>query len=203
MIKVNFGTMNERNKSLLKEWVIPILVIGVLWVTGWYKPLISFAQQAILSTGIIKPDTEIKADRQYETTDYQWDLIDLEGNRISFEEFKGKVVFLNLFATWCPPCIAEMPGIIDLYEDTSSESVAFIILSRDDSIEKVKQFMAKKEYTIPVYMSAGPVPTEFQSSVLPTTYILSKDGKIVSKQRGMADYNNERVRNFLRDLASK
>lgn len=195
--------MNERQKSFFKEWIIPIFIVGVLWVTGWYKPVISFAQRMVLATGIIKPDTSLNPEKEYKTTNYAWDLVSLDGKRTSFEEFKGKVVFLNFFATWCPPCIAEMPGIHELYQDTSSEDIVFIILSRDESVEKTKNFMAKKGYTMPVFMSAGPIPSEFEGNVLPTTYIISPQGQIVSEHRGMADYNNEKVRDFLKELATQ
>ena len=194
--------MNARAKSLFKEWGIPILLIGILWVTGWHKPVIAFMQQMILTTGVIKPDTSLENVKDYGTASYDWELFTTEGIQIPAESLRGKVVFLNFFATWCPPCIAEMPGIQKLYEDVASEDIVFVILSRDDSIMKTEEFMDKKEYTLPLY-GARNIPQEFSANVLPTTFIINKSGKIVSKHSGMADYNNESVRDFLTTLASE
>ena len=198
-----FAAMNENLKKFLKEWGIILGIVLVLYFTGLYRPVMSFMQQMILSTGIIKPDTSLETDEEYIITDYQWTLQTLDGQPVQFESLKGKVVFLNFFATWCPPCIAEMPGIQDLYESVDSDKIVFMIISRDDSREKPAEFMTKKGYTLPVYMSAGPTPPEFQSTVLPTTFIISPRGEIVSRHTGMADYNNDKVKNFLEELTER
>ncbi|MEJ2004282.1 MAG: TlpA family protein disulfide reductase, partial [Cyclobacteriaceae bacterium] len=83
------------------------------------------------------------------------------------------------------------------------EEIVFIILSRDDSRDKVIRFMENKGYDLPVYMAAGPTPKEFQSRVIPSTFIISPGGEIVSEQSGMADYNNEQVREFLIKLTER
>lgn len=195
--------MNQKTRNFIREWGIPLAIFLILYVTGWYKPVVSFAQRMVLSTGLIKPDTELVANDSYGKTDYQWTLQTLDGQPVPFDAFRGKVVFLNFFATWCPPCIAEMPGIQSLYEQTATDDIAFIILSRDDSRETVKRFMEKKEYDLPVYMAAGPTPAEFQSRVIPTTYIISPRGEIVSVQSGMADYDNDKVKTFLNELTQR
>ena len=195
--------MNPSVKKFFREWGIPLIIILVLYFTGWYRPVMSFAQRMILSTGIIKPDTELESGEEYTVTDYSWILQTLDGQPVNFRDFKGKVVFLNVFATWCPPCIAEMPGIQSLYENSNSDDIVFIILSRDDSREKVRSFMEQKGYTVPVYMAASPTPKEFMSNVIPTTYIISPKGEIVSRHTGMADYDNEKVRSFLNELTTR
>lgn len=197
----NFAGMNQKTKHILKEWVLPLTIIGILWVTGWYKPVISYLQQAILYTGVIKPDTTPEAD-ELRTTGYDWQLVNNDSQPVDFASFRGKVVFLNFFATWCPPCIAETPGIQSLYEEIKDDDIVFVILSRDDEFQKTLRFMEKKGWTLPVYGAASPVPAEFATSVLPTTYIIDKNGTIVSEHRGMADYNNDKVKDFLRSLAA-
>ncbi len=195
--------MNKNLNKFLKEWGIPLGIFLVLYFTGWYKPVVAFGQRMILSTGIIKPDTSIEETETYAITDYQWTLQTLDGRPVPFDQFRGKVVFLNFFATWCPPCIAEMPGIQELYESEASEDVVFIILSRDDSREKPRKFMADKGYTLPVYMAVGPTPAVFHGNVLPTTYIISPRGEIISRHSGMADYNNKKVKDLLHQLKGR
>lgn len=83
-------------------------------------------------------------------------MVSLNGKTVSFESLKGKVVFMNMWATWCPPCIAEMPNIQKLYEKIGSDKIAFVMLSLDeDGMEKVKKFIGKKGFTFPVYLPAS------------------------------------------------
>ncbi|GAA0191580.1 TlpA disulfide reductase family protein [Fulvivirga kasyanovii] len=187
-------------KKQLREWGI-FLAIGLfLYFTGLYTDVAALAQRAILSTGLITADTELE---DPEKADFNFTLQTLDGQMVKLEDFKGKVIFLNLWATWCPPCIAEMPGIQDLYDKIDNEDIVFVMLSMDNSAEKPKKFIDKKEYTFPVYLPASRVPDVFRSPSIPTTYVISKDGKIVSKKVGMANYDTKAFRNFLNKQASK
>ena len=131
-------------------------------------------------------------------------MVDLEGKTVSFESLKGKVIFMNIWATWCPPCLAEMPNIHSLYRKVDPDKIAFVMLSVDEGgMNKVKKFIQKKSFTFPVYLPASPFPQEFQSPALPTTFIISPEGKIVAKQEGMAEYDTKEVLNFLQSMARK
>ena len=88
-----------------------------------------------------------------------------------------------------------MPNIQKLYEKVGSDKIAFVMLSVDEGgMDKVKKFIDKKGYTFPVYMPASQFPQEFYSTAIPTTFIISPQGKIVAKQEGMADYDTKEVR---------
>ena len=126
-------------------------------------------------------------------------LIDAEGKTRSLEEFKGKVIFLNFWATWCPPCIAEMPSIDKLHEEMGDE-VAFVMLSFDDDFEKAKAFDKRKGYDLPIYAPASDLPAMYQSSSLPTTYVIDSRGNLALTHKGMADYDNVEFKNFLKGL---
>ena len=104
---------------------------------------------------------------------------------------------MNMWATWCPPCIAEMPDIHELYKDVASEDIVFVMLSLDDDPQKAKDFIAQKKYTFPVYFLNSPLPKVYSSNSIPTTYVISPEGKIVSKNYGMANYNNSSFKKFL------
>ncbi|UII30570.1 TlpA family protein disulfide reductase [Fulvivirga ulvae] len=187
-------------KKQLREWGI-FLALGLfLYFTGLYTDVAALAQRAILSTGLITADTKLE---NPEKADFNFTLQALDGQTVKFEDFKGKVIFLNVWATWCAPCIAEMPGIQDLYNKIDNKDIVFVMLSMDDSIEKPKRFIAKKEYTFPVYLPASRVPDVFRSPSIPTTYVISKDGKIVAKKVGMANYDTKSFRKFLNKQASK
>ena len=126
---------------------------------------------------------------------YLWELIDLqEAEWWSFSETKGEVVFINYWATWCGPCVAEMQSIQDLY-DEYKDRVRFILISTEEP-KKIKVFRDRYQYTLP-FNSVINAPPVFQTNKYPTTYIVNKEGIIVSKQYGSHDWNSEKVHNFL------
>lgn len=127
---------------------------------------------------------------------------DKDGKLISLSEQKGKVLFINFWATWCPPCIAEMPSINKLYNRfKDNKNVVFLMVDVDGNTKKSTRFMEKKNYSLPVYNPASAIPSSILDGSIPTTLIVDKKGKIVFKHTGGADYGNEKLIKFLDDLA--
>ena len=190
----------KKKKSIKKEiieWAIFLGILGFLFGTGLHTPVFGFLQGLILKTGIIQPSID---ESTTELADYNFVLIDKEGNRKSFTDYKGKVVFVNFWATWCPPCIAEMPDIHDLYTEMESTDIKFVLIALDDDFQKAKNFVKKKEFDFPIYQLASPLPKVFESSAIPTTYVISPEGKIVVSKSGMAKYHTKKFKNFLKEL---
>ncbi len=120
------------------------------------------------------------------------------GNVINIKDaFKGKKVLVNLWATWCPPCRAEMPSLQTLYNTTDSSKVAFVFLSMDDDFGKAIQFMKDKKYTMPLYYPAQELPALFNVEGIPTTFIFDANGKIIHQQTGMGDYTGPEIKQLL------
>lgn len=191
---------SDQFKKAIKEWAVILGVFGILYVTGLHTEVIGGLQRVLLSTGILRPDTELD-DAEIRKANYNMPLLSLDGDRTSLQEFEGKTIFLNFWATWCPPCIAEMPNIQDLYDDVSSEDdLVFVMLSLDEDPEKAKAFMERKGFTMPVYFLAGRQPGVYNSTVVPTTYVISPEGNIVMEKRGMAKYNTSGFKDFLLSL---
>jgi len=199
--------MNKEKKNTKKSWIkngIFITALAVLYFTGLHTEVIGFAQRGLLATGLMNPD--VKEIIQENATiseptkaDLNLKLIDRDGKITSLEDLKGKVIFLNYWATWCAPCIAEMPSIDKLHEEMGDD-VAFVILSFDDDFETAKAFDKRKGYNLPIYAPASNLPTTFQSAALPTTYIIDVDGNIALTHKGMADYNTDEFKKFLKGL---
>jgi len=105
-----------------------------------------------------------------------------DGSPVSLEQFRGKVVLLNFFATWCPACRAEMPFLQAAWEEVQDEGVAFLIIDiAEESEEMVAQFMEERGLTIPVVMNqTGDVATRYNISTLPTTFIVDRQGVVRS-----------------------
>lgn len=184
-------------KREIIEWGIFLGILGFLFGTGLHTPVFGFFQGLILKTGIMQPSIDKSTTI---TADYDFTLFDQDGNKKSFAEFKNKVVFINFWATWCPPCIAEMPDINNLYAKVNADDIEFVLISLDDDFEKAKNFVRKKEFDFPIYQLASPLPGVFESSAIPTTYVLSPGGEIVVSKSGMAKYNTKKFRQFLREL---
>jgi thiol-disulfide isomerase/thioredoxin len=190
----------KKKKSVKREiieWAVFLGILGFLFGTGLHTPVFGFLQGLILKTGIIQPsiDESVTA-----TADYNFVLFDQQGNSESFSKFKGKVVFVNFWATWCPPCIAEMPDINELYSELRDDDIVFILISLDDDFQKAKDFVKKKKFDFPIYQLASPLPKVYESSAIPTTYVISPKGEIVVARSGMAKYNTEKFKSYLKAL---
>lgn len=192
--------MKKKIKRELVEWGLILAVLLGLYLTGTLGEVIGHAQQAVLWTGLIQADTKIPA-KQQKQVDYDIPLLSLNGEQVNLNEFRGKVIFMNFWATWCPPCIAEMPFINKLYNKIHNKDIVFVMISTDGNLEKAKKFIQRKGFNFPVYLLAGPLPKEFVSSEIPTTFIISKKGEIVSRHKGMANYDTSRFESFLQQLA--
>ncbi|MBR9999412.1 MAG: TlpA family protein disulfide reductase [Cyclobacteriaceae bacterium] len=194
----------EKNKGRkvrreIIEWAVIIGIGLVLYLTGLHTQVIGTLQGLVLKTGIIKPDTspgEVIA-----PAEYNFKLVDQEGRLLEGSSLEGEVVFMNFWATWCPPCIAEMPDINRLYGELQEESdIRFILVSLDEDFNKAIEFVKERGYDFDIYQFASPVPMVYESRAIPTTFVLSPEGEIVVKKEGMAKYNSESFRNFLRSL---
>jgi thiol-disulfide isomerase/thioredoxin len=207
----------DKNKISIKNipgWAVTLAIFGVLYLTGLHTEAIGQVQRLLLATGIKNasvpdPVTPHAAADAIETSGSGssamvgagFQMMRLDGKTVPFESLNGKVIFLNIWATWCPPCIAEMPNIQKLYEKVGSDKIAFVMLSVDEGgMNKVKKFIDKKGYTFPVYMPASQFPEEFYSNAIPTTFIISPEGKIVARQEGMAEYDTPEVREYLQSM---
>lgn len=185
------------------EWGVIIVVGGFLYFTGLHTVVIGKMQQLILATGLMKPSVE-QADKPEARWNkaYPFVLESDSGEIRDVRDLKGKVLFVNFWATWCPPCIAEMPGINRLYEKLQDNpNVVFLMISRDDDFQKAQRFVAKRDFQFPIYRLRSGIPKVLQSQILPTTFIIDPEGHIQLQHKGMADYDNERMEDFLIDLA--
>lgn len=153
-------------------------------------PIQVFVQRLIA----FSPSETSKKDRPV-LDDYNWALMDLNMQEIKFAESKGKVTIINFWATWCPPCVAEMPSFQKLYEDYGNKVDFYFVTS--EKPEKVERFLRKHEYTLPVYFQYFEAPEQLQSSVLPTTYLISKNGEIVINESGAADWNSKKIKRMI------
>jgi thiol-disulfide isomerase/thioredoxin len=115
-------------------------------------------------------------------------LKDLEGKPLSLEEAKGKVVLLNFWATWCGPCRAEIPDLIELQKEFKDKLEIIALATDEDDAEEVKKFVAKEGINYPVAMDDDKVSGEYGGvPALPTSFVIDPQGRVVEKHVGLND----------------
>jgi thiol-disulfide isomerase/thioredoxin len=137
----------------------------------------------------------IDENEQAQMLPFEYQLTDIHGDYNSISIGKGKVSFISYWATWCPPCLAELPSIQKLYVDYGDQ-INFILLTNENP-DIVQRFMNKKGYTLPIYFPKMETPETLDSNSLPTNYIIGGKGKIIIKEKGAADWNSKKVRDVL------
>ena len=133
------------------------------------------------------------------TFDYAWSVRAEDGSELSLERLRGKVVFMNFWATWCMPCVAELPSIARLRTIATDMGVEILCLT-SDSADRVHKLLAKNGISLPVHFYQGEPPPLFASDAIPATFILARDGTIAFRYKGSAQWDGERTVAFLRRL---
>lgn len=159
-----------------------------------------YMNKFITLTPFAAPST-IENKKQISLESYQWKLIDKDGNSFDFENEKGNVVLINFWATWCPPCVAEMPSLQKLY-DSYGDKITFLFVASDEVL-KVNTFMLKKGYTFPIHYASNGAPAALEHSTIPTTYLINKSGKIVIEKSMVADWNSEEMTSIVDKLIAE
>ncbi len=118
-------------------------------------------------------------------------LVDLDGKSINLEDLKGKRIFLNLWATWCKPCIAEMPDLSKASEILSQENYVFLAAS-DEEMEKIKKFISRYDYHFQFVKMENSV-YDLDVVALPTSFIVNVKGDIVYDEVGAKNWASEEV----------
>jgi len=146
--------------------------------------------------------SSIDSVRDFGPFDYDWSVRTLDGVEVPMEEFRGKVIFLNQWATWCMPCVMEMPSIDELYRSVDSQEVAFVLVT-DEEAEEVREFLDGKEWDVPIYLVVDEIPEVHASESVPYTLIVNPEGRIRFTHAGSGNYDTDPAREFLRTLAEQ
>ncbi|MBI2350186.1 MAG: redoxin domain-containing protein [Deltaproteobacteria bacterium] len=128
-------------------------------------------------------------------------LSDLHGNTVNLHDLKGKVVFLNFWATWCPPCRLEMPAMEKLHEEFRSQGLVVLAINYREGAAEIKSFLKEHQLTFPVLLDRGGNAFElYRAWSLPTTYLIGKNGEIVGRAVGYRDWHDKQARALFRRL---
>lgn len=179
-----------------KNWstTILVLVFIVLLVSPDAK---AWLMRQIISTGLLNSKIEKKkAEPSSESSSLaiteNFSIRNEKGEVINTSELKGKVAFINFWASWCPPCRAEFPSIQKFYNQyKSNKDLVFLTVNLDEKPAVGKMYLEKEQFTVPFLVPEGSIPSSFFNGSLPTTVVLDKSGKIRMHHAGMADYSKD------------
>lgn len=184
-------------KEEIRSFGIIIGVFAFLYLTGLMTPIMGGLQSLVLSTGLVKPKIN-KEILEHRTFEYTGTFINLQGETVELNDYRGKTLFVNLWATWCPPCRAEMPHISELYKKVQDdEQVEFLMIALDKDFEKSKKYIADKGFGFPVFHASNGLNRTLQSQSIPTTLVINPKGEVVFYHEGMSNFNTQEFEAFL------
>ncbi|WP_336732568.1 TlpA family protein disulfide reductase [Chryseobacterium sp. VD8] len=182
--------MNKFPLWIRKNWstVIMIAVLILLWVNPDAK---AWVMRQMISTGLFNSKIEEKTENS-SLLPPNFSVKNERGEIIETSQLRGKVVFINFWASWCPPCRAEFPSVQKLYDRyRSNEDMVFLTVNLDDEMILGKKYLQKEKFSIPFLVPNDSIPKELYSGSIPTTTVLDKTGKIRMHHSGMADYSKD------------
>jgi len=167
----------------MKRWTLPVGVLLIALAGAFYYEQLQASNRA----GFPAPDFTLK---------------DLSGRAYHLAELRGKVVFLNVWATWCAPCRMEMPSMERLYRQLGGSDFVMLAVSEDeDGVSAVQPFVNQLGLTFPVLLdAAGTVPPRYGVTGYPETFIIDRHGHVIQHLIGPEDWDSESAMDFFQRL---
>jgi peroxiredoxin len=139
------------------------------------------------------------------TASIDFTLSDLSGKKVSLSQYRGKLVFLNFWATWCPPCRAEMPSMERLYQKLKGQGLVVLAVDLQEDAKSVSKFVEEHKLTFSILLdSDGRVGTTYGARSIPTTYIIGRDGSALGGTIGGREWDSpEMIAFFTRLLQAR
>jgi thiol-disulfide isomerase/thioredoxin len=176
--------------SLFK--IITDVLVGVLFLMLLIPTTRAYILRAVLFPPKVAKESVLP---KMQADDYQLVLEDLEGNTINLSSYSDKTIFISFWATWCPPCIAEMPSIQKLTDRFGEKLPTFLITSEDKA--KVITFLKEHNYNLPVYFQKSQAKGILNINSYPTSFLISSNSEVIVHKTGAANWNSASFREKL------
>ncbi len=178
-----------RHRSILLVGLI-VAALGLYFYLQWHKPSKSTKTPGLAATGQQAPDFELPM---------------LNGEVVHLDDYKGKVVLLNIWATWCSPCREEMPSMEKLYQELKDQAFEILAVSIDSQGDgAVASFVKRHNLTFPILLDRkGQTGRLYNTTGVPETFIIDKNGAIVTKVIGYRNWSSPNVVQTLKGLAQR
>jgi thiol-disulfide isomerase/thioredoxin len=195
-------TSKPGNKLFTFNNVLNIVYIGAILLLLFNPAAKALLIRALMNVGFFQPDVSLVAKPSSIQRFPEVTLADKEGKTWHLADLQGKVIFVNFWATWCPPCLAEMPGINQLYSRFKGDpNIVFVTVDVDRQLTKSSAFLKKHDWNLPLYQAISTLPQALSSGSIPFTIIFDRQGKIVYRHEGTADYSSDRMVEFIKTLS--
>ena len=132
--------------------------------------------------------------------DYGWRVRSMEGEETTLEAFRGEVLFINLWASWCTPCVRELGSIERLQVQVADSGVRFLVVAAEREAS-VRRFLRRHDYDLPFYLEVSRMPPAFGMRGIPTSWVVDRSGRIVLVRHGAAVWDTAEMVAFLRSVA--
>ncbi len=192
--------INKFYKAVKKN-AVTILLSGFVLVLIASSGAKSWLLQQLVSVGLFNAKIKKDGPNEISVEEVSFSFTDATGKTTNVISLKGKVVFINFWASWCPPCRAEMPSLDKLYKKLKNDNrFVFLFINEDEDKAKAIQYLDKNHFNFPLYHRSEDVPAGIFSGTLPTTVVLNRQGEVVLKHEGLAGYNTNEFIKQLKDL---
>ncbi len=187
----------------MKRNIKKIALLPLIVITGWaYAAINGNANDGSMTAKQSTNSEKPLVSNTQQTPDLKFK--DENGKTVSLHSLKGKVVFINLWATWCPPCIHEMPSINELRKTfKDNKDLVFLMVDVDGKIEKSKEWMKNKKFDLSVHVPDSDIPRELFTGSIPTTILVDKQNNIIGRQVGGADYMSPQLVDLIKKLLNE
>ena len=189
----------SHNMPIKRKTVLNVLLIALI-LSFFITPIGDFSKE-LLNKWFATAPTIIKPENRGKIVDYNWKLKDADWNNFTFEKSKGRVVFINFWASWNLPSRAQMDDIQKLY-DAYKGRVDFYIITDEERIDP-EEFMMRKGYTFPISYRIIDEKSPIKVLVPSGSYILDKKGNIAVHQTAISDWDNDKVYTLLDSLLAE
>lgn len=188
----------EKSKLSIISDIIFYLFILALIFTPSRNFIISHLQRIIM----FSPKTT-KKEIRLQAKDWSWIILNKEGQKIYLANFRGKVILINFWATWCAPCLAELPALQDLYNHFKNHNDIVFLFITTENLDKAHSFLVKKGYNLPIYQQIFPAPPPLYSNTIPSTYLIDKQGNIIIEVHRAKRWNSDKTISLINKLLNQ
>jgi peroxiredoxin len=194
IIGVSFYTVNKYNKGNANKSAAPTITYSA-------KANNKTSDKNTAGSNVSKMPSDSKETNQNSVKNKaeNFKLKDLNGKELSLSDLKGKDVFLNFWATWCPPCKGEMPEIEKLYQETKNSNLVIVAIEIGEPLNDVKAFIQQNNYNFKVLLDSDQkVSSQYGITGVPTSFFINKEGNIVAENIGAM--NIDQMKKYIKTL---
>lgn len=187
--------VREQRHQISRGWVPGLMLSALASLILVAAAGASQATEPMKALGLQAPNEAVEAP--------DFSLPDLTGKKIQLKDFRGRLVFLNFFATWCGPCREEMPGMERLFRTHRDKGFVVLAVNLQESAETVRPFVKELQLSFPTVLDAeGTVSREYGVRALPVSFLIGRDGNIVWRAIGGRDWESDTARLYFARLVA-